>query len=101
MDVTDSINGVPIRLTAERWLHIVENHDELAGYHDDVLAVVEDPEWITRGHGGSLIAWRSYGRRGFLCVHYRELADDDGFVITAYLTRRPKKDHKVWPKKRA
>ena len=32
-----SINGVPIRLTEERWFHIVENHDDLAGHFDDVL----------------------------------------------------------------
>jgi hypothetical protein len=98
MEIVPSKNGVPIRLTDERWLHIVENHDELASYHDDVLAVVEDPEWITRGLRGSLIAWRSYGRRGFLCVHYRELSGDDGFVITAYLKRRATKEPKVWPK---
>jgi hypothetical protein len=28
MDVAQSLNGVPIRLTYERWYHIVENHDE-------------------------------------------------------------------------
>lgn len=32
MDVAISVDGVPIRLTAERWLHIVENHDDLAGH---------------------------------------------------------------------
>ena len=46
MDVVNSINNVPIRLTDERWLHIVENHDELAGYYDTVLSCVEDPEVI-------------------------------------------------------
>ena len=30
-NIAYSINGVPIRLTAERWLHIVENHDDMAG----------------------------------------------------------------------
>ncbi len=37
-DIIISKNGVPIRLTAERWWHIIENHDDLAGYYDDVLA---------------------------------------------------------------
>jgi hypothetical protein len=32
MDTVISVNGVPIRLTAERWFHIVENHDEVAGF---------------------------------------------------------------------
>ena len=33
MDQAVSRNGVPIRLTEERWFHIVENHDDLAGYY--------------------------------------------------------------------
>lgn len=32
-----SINGVPIRLTDERWVHIVENHDDLAGFYDEII----------------------------------------------------------------
>jgi len=31
MDIVKSRNNVPIRLMEERWLHIVENHDDLAG----------------------------------------------------------------------
>lgn len=38
MDVVISNSGVPIRLTDERWFHIVENHDDLAGHYDEVLA---------------------------------------------------------------
>ena len=38
MDIVKSKNNVPIRLTEERWIHIVENHDDLAGYYEDVLA---------------------------------------------------------------
>ena len=37
MDIANSVNGVPIRLTYERWYHIVENHDELASRFHDVL----------------------------------------------------------------
>jgi len=98
MELAISVNAVPIRLTAERWLHIVENHDEMAGREDDVLRCIEHPEWVTRGDRGSFIAWRSYGRLGYLAVIYKEVARDDGFVITAYLMRKPKKENKVWPK---
>ena len=61
MDISLSVNGVPIRLTAERWLHIVENHDDMAGYFDDVLEVIDNPELILPGHHGALIAIRGYG----------------------------------------
>ena len=30
---------------------IVENHDDLAGYYDEVLLAVEDPDFILRGYG--------------------------------------------------
>ena len=36
-DIVKSKNGIRIRMTEERWFHITENHDDLAGYYDDVL----------------------------------------------------------------
>jgi hypothetical protein len=98
MDEVDSVNGVPIRLTEERWRHIVEARDELEGREEDVLDVVCAPDWITRGYRGSLVAWKGYGKRGYLAVIYKELGGVDGFVITAFFTRKPKKRGKVWPK---
>lgn len=96
MDIACSIANVPIRLTHERWFHIVENHDEMAGYYDDVLAVVEDPEFILRGHGKSLIACRGYGKGRYLMVIYKELSTNDGFVITAYFTGKLDRSRVTW-----
>ena len=96
MDIAYSINNVPIRLTDERWVHIVENHDEMAGYREDVLAVIEDPECVLRGHGGSLIAARGYGRARYLMAVYRELSADDGFVITSYFTSKLDRKRITW-----
>ena len=86
MDLVISKGGVPIRLTDERWFHIVENHDDVAGYYDQVLETVEDPDFILQGSGGVLIAARALGRRKYLMVIYRELGRRDGFIITAYFT---------------
>jgi len=74
MAIAISKAGIPIRLTDERWCHIVENHDDLAGYYDEVLITVEDPDFILRGYSGALIAVRSLGRRKFLAVIYRKLS---------------------------
>ena len=41
MKIAISRNNVPIRLTEERWFHIVEHHDEMAGYSNDVLLAIE------------------------------------------------------------
>ena len=37
MDLVTSQKGVPIRLTEERWFHIVENHDKV----DDSFLVTQ------------------------------------------------------------
>lgn len=97
MDVAISVNGVPIRLMAERWAHIVEARDELAGSMENVLSAIERPDWVTRGYHGALVAWKGQGRRGFLAVIYREVSSEDGFVITAYLTSKPQKRNRIWP----
>ena len=96
MDIVYSIDGIPIRLTAERWFHIVENHDDLAGHYEDVLAAVEDPDMILAGHRGSLIAVCGASRDLYLAVVYRQLSDDDGFIITAYLTSRVDRKKAIW-----
>ena len=100
MDTTDSVNDVPIRLTAERWYHIVENHDDVAGHYDDVLTTIENPDFVMRSYGGSLIAVRGAGRGQYLCVVYKELNDEDGFVISAYFTARINRKRVVWRRER-
>ena len=96
MDTTDSVDGVPIRLTAERWLHIVENHDEVAGYYDEVLGTVASPDVVVPGYRGSLIAVRNHGRRRYLNVVYRQISRTDGFIITAYFSRRLDRKRPIW-----
>ncbi|MBW8874791.1 MAG: hypothetical protein JF614_07480 [Acidobacteria bacterium] len=96
VEVTESIDGVPIRLTAERWLHVVENHDEVAGYYDEVLETVASPDIIVPGYKGSLIAVRSYGRQRHLCVVYRKVSRTDGFIITAYFSRTIDRRKAIW-----
>ncbi len=96
MDVVYSIDGVPIRLTSERWFHIVENHDDLAGYYDDVLDGVENPDMVLRGHRGSLIAVRGVSKGWYLAVIYRQLSGRDGFIITAYFTSKVDRRKVIW-----
>ena len=44
VDLVVSKQGVPIRLTDERWAHITEEHCELAGLRSEVLVTVLRPE---------------------------------------------------------
>jgi len=74
-----------IRLTDERWAHFTEEHSELAGMRFEVLEVVADPLRVYAGSDGELLAVRDSNQASFFV--YRELASD-GFIITAFLTRR-------------
>lgn len=92
--------GVPIRLTDERWAHIAEEHCELAGMREEVIAAVSEADRVLAGSLGELLALRTMEDGKALVVVYRETAADDGFVITAFLTRRPgslERRRQVWP----
>jgi len=91
-----SVNGVPIRLTDERWGHIVRRHPFMTGYRDDCLDVIENPDLVLRGQRGALIAVRGYGRKGYLAVFYKEISAQDGFVLTAHLIPRLPRRQTVW-----
>jgi hypothetical protein len=88
MDISISKNGVPLRLTEERWFHIIENHDDLPGYYDDVLSTIEDPDFIIEGYAKAFIALNKITKNKFLAVVYREVSKEDRFVIAAYFTSK-------------
>ena len=95
-----SKNGVPIRLTDERWAHITEEHCELAGQRLEVLGSIEDPDRILTGNEGEQMAVKKIADGANLVVVYREL-EDDGFIITAFITSKAKwlnRREQIWPK---
>lgn len=80
--------GVPIRLTNERWAHIVNVHRELSGMRTSVLETISHAQRVLAGSGGALLAIRTVEAGKRLVVVYRERDASDGFVITAFVTRR-------------
>ena len=109
-----SKNGVPIRLPDERWSHIMEEHGELEALRDAILLTIAQPEKILAGSQGELLAIREVEPEKWLVVVYREgdrdasretdanneIANRDGFVITAFLTRRYRsldRRMQLWP----
>ena len=87
--VVRSVNGVPIRLTQERWRHIVARHPEIEPFRDPVLIAVKNLDFVAKGLHGELKASRlsielPMGPRYFIVV-YREVSAKDGFIITARL----------------
>jgi len=99
MDAARTKNDVLIRLTEERWFHITEEHSEMAGYYFEVLETVEEPEVIFEGKTGECIAVKEIEKGKYIMVIYRELNKEDGFVITAFITRQRKqleRRRKIW-----
>jgi hypothetical protein len=80
-------NGLIIRLTEERWEHIIAGHSELINLQSEILQAIENPDKILEGNNGELLAIKLLGDNKYLVTIYKE-AEEDGFVITAYLTKR-------------
>ncbi len=98
-EIVISKNDVPIRLTDERWVHITEEHSELAGMRLEILETVVNPTQIFAGTRAELFAVREIEPGKYLVVVYREF-QSDGFIITAFLTRRMQAFHRrqrLWP----
>ena len=101
MNSVQSINNVNIRLTDERWRHITEEHSELAGYFYDVLESISNPDYIYKGQNEELLAVKEILPLKSLVVIYKETNKKDGFVITAFITKRKKQLEKrelLWQK---
>ena len=100
MEQGRSRNGVVIRLTDERWQHILEEHGELRDLRAQVIGAIENPERILSGTASELLALTSLEPGKLLVVVYREVNERDGFVITAFITRRLNslnRRQQVWP----
>ena len=89
MLIVHSHNGVPIRLTEERWQHVMHRHSDMETQRERVLETLVEPDMIQEGDFGTLLAARLYPEtpltRKYLVVVYRETSSEDGFVLTAYL----------------
>jgi hypothetical protein len=99
MQIVKSVAGVPIRLTPERTEHIERRHPEMSGESDRILETLSSPDYVQEGDSGTLIAVRHYPEtpltEKYCCVVYRELTEEDGFILTAYFANRSAEWRKV------
>ncbi len=93
MKIVQSVTGVPIRLTPERTEHIERRHPEMTGEGERILETLSSPDYVQEGDAGTLIAVRHYPKtpltEKYCCVIYRELNEEDGFILTAFFASRP------------
>jgi len=99
MIVIHSKNGVPIRITEERWGHITRRHPEMQNQKEKAMETISNPDIILSGDFGELLAMRFYPTTPLtekhLVVAYRETSGQDGFILTAYFTHAPSKRREV------
>ena len=92
MKIVKSVKGIPIRLTPERLEHIERRHPEMTGEENRILETQSSPDCVQEGDSGTLIAIKHYDKtpltEKYCSTIYRELNEEDGFVVTAYLTSR-------------
>jgi hypothetical protein len=95
--------GKIIRLTEERWRHINERHPETLGEEKLVEETMTSPDFIQEGRKGELLAIKKFSKTPIsdnkYCVVVYGVKNADGFIITAYFTRRPSLRRKLkWKK---
>ena len=95
--------GQNVRLTDERLAHIVE-HPEMAGMEGELERVLRQPRTVRRSRSDETVRlfYEFYSQTmvggKWLCVVVK-YHGNDAFVVTAYLTDKPKAGEELWAKK--
>jgi hypothetical protein len=90
-----------VRLTDERLAHILE-HPEMANLEAALAETLASPTLVVQSQSESSVelSYRFFlGTRvgdKWLCVVVK-YAVDDAFILTAYLTDKPKRGEQLWP----
>ena len=103
MTILEDCFGRKVRLTDERLAHILE-HPEMRELAAEVERVLRRPLFVrcSRTDDAVRLFYEFYAEMivggKWLCVVVK-YAESDAFVVTAYLTDKPKAGETVWPTK--
>ena len=95
--------GHSVRLTDERLAHILE-HVEMRGMAAEIERVLREPQLVRRSRTDEAVRlfYEFYAQTivdgKWLCVVVKYM-ENDAFVVTAYLTDKPKAGEDLWPTK--
>ena len=95
--------GKTVRLTDERLAHILE-HAEMKGLAAEIERTLRQPQLVrcSRSDAAVKLFYEFYAQTivggKWLCVVVK-YAENDAFVVTAYLTDKPKAGEDLWPTK--
>ncbi len=100
--ITDCF-GNAVRLTEERLAHILE-HPEMAGMTAEIVRVLGHPQFVRRSRSDATarMFYEFYAQTlvggKWLCIVVK-YPENDAFVVTAYMTDKPKAGEALWPTK--
>jgi hypothetical protein len=95
--------GYSVRMTDERLAHILD-HPEMKEMELEIETAVQRPQMVRRSLSDATVRLfyefypQTIVRGKWLCVVVK-YTTDDAFVVTAYLTDKPKAGEDLWPKK--
>ena len=93
--------GNSVRLTDERLAHILE-HPEMNNMGPEIERVLRQPQLVRRSRTDAAVRlfYEFYAQTivggKWLCVVVK-YDENDAFVVTAYLTDKPKAGEDLWP----
>jgi hypothetical protein len=93
--------GHQVRLTDERLEHILE-HPEMKDMGAEIERVLRQPQLVRRSRSDETVRlfYEFYAQTivggKWLCVVVKYV-ENDAFVVTAYLTDKPKAGEDLWP----
>lgn len=99
-DTLTDHQGRAIRLTVERWQHILE-HPEMVDQREKMTQTVNDPDFVvvTAKDDTVHVYQRLYEStpvtRKYMTVAVK-LLDEDAFILTAFFTSRLKRGRIIW-----
>jgi len=104
MELLQDCFGKTVRLTAERLEHIRE-HPEILGLESEISKVLANPELVVESRTDSFVKlfYDFYSQTivggKWLCVVVKYSNEPpDAFLVTAYLTNKPKTGTILWQK---
>ena len=91
--------GRRIRVTKSYWeIVVTKKHPSVAGMIEEVMLALKDPDEVRRSRfNGSIYLYYKRLDDMLICVVTKHL-DEEGFLVTTYLTNKIKRGETVWKK---
>jgi len=94
--------GNEIILSQQRWVHIIQEHPEIAGYLDEIKFTLKGPDLVKRSKRDEDVHlyyrfFKEVLRGKYILVVVKISVPN--FIITCYITHRIKEGEIIWKKK--